>query len=170
MQADLKVINVVVSFTKIIIRYLTLMVIKLICKTITNQATTTILVNKLETILKPQVTSFKGYDLIFFSCCFQCPLLPIKKGCNQAWSLNGTKTFCYLYIFILWSDWSRKLNLIQESTTRRVLDECFSSAKSEVDDITFLAMWFQKIQVVILLQIVMVSPGTYWVKTHESLY
>lgn len=36
--------------------------------------------------------------------------------------------------------------------TRRVLDECFSSAKSEVDDITFLAMWFQKIQVVILLQ------------------
>ena len=66
-----------------------------------------------------------------------------------------------IYIFILWSDWSRKLNLIQESTTRRVLDECFSSAKSEVDDITFLAMWFQKIQVVILLQIVMVSPGTY---------
>ena len=53
--------------------------------------------------------------------------------------------------------------------TRRVLDECFSSAKSEVDDITFLAMRFQKIRVVILLQIVMVSPGNYCVKNHESL-
>ena len=80
MQADLKVINVVVSFTKIIIRYLTLMVIKLICKTITNQATTTILVNKLETILKPQVTSFKGYYLNFFQLLFSVPVATNQKG------------------------------------------------------------------------------------------
>ena len=30
-------------------------------------------------------------------------------------------------------------------------------------------MWFQKIQAVILLQIVMVSPGTHRVNNHESL-